>query len=93
MTFGAGPRSCIGWRFACVLNPFNERILIPVFTRVLEMQAFIVEMVKSFEFIPVVPYERVRREGALVMSPTIEGEFEKGVQLPFRIRVAPSIEQ
>lgn len=57
------------------------------------MQAFIVEMIKSFEFIATVPYERVRREGAVVMSPTIEGELEKGVQLPLRIRVAPPAEQ
>jgi cytochrome P450 len=71
MTFLAGPRSCIEWRFS-----------------VLELQAFLVELISTFEFSlpPGVPYESVRRESSVLMSPTIEGEAEKGVQLPFRIK-------
>jgi hypothetical protein len=52
------------------------------------MQAFLVEMVRNFEFELAVPFQTVRREGATVMAPTIEGQVDKGVQLPFKIRIA-----
>ncbi|RDB25056.1 Leukotriene-B4 omega-hydroxylase 3 [Hypsizygus marmoreus] len=71
MTFAAGIRSCIGWKFAVV-----------------ELQAFLVELVGGFEFSLTPDAMRIRRESALVMVPTIEGQVEKGAQLPLRVRVA-----
>ncbi|KAJ8594235.1 cytochrome P450 [Rhizopogon salebrosus TDB-379] len=55
-----------------------------------EFQAFLTEFVGKFEFALTDKCERVRRTGALVMSPTLEGEVENGVQLPLRVSVAPS---
>lgn len=55
----------------------------------MELQAFLVELVGEFEFSPTPESQKVRREGALIMTPTIEGEAEKGVQLPLRVRIAP----
>ncbi|KAJ7754585.1 cytochrome P450 [Mycena metata] len=75
LTFGSGQRACIGWRFA-----------------VYEYQAFLVELVKNFEFTmdPTLSL-KVRREAAIVMIPTIEGEVAKGSQLPITIRAVDSL--
>ncbi|KAF5375503.1 hypothetical protein D9615_009187 [Tricholomella constricta] len=55
---------------------------------VVELQAFLFELVGGIEFLPTPASQKVRREAALVMVPTIEGQVEKGSQLPLRIRVA-----
>jgi len=70
LTFGAGVRSCLGWRFA-----------------IMELHAFLVELISNFEF-SLTP-EVIRREPALAMIPTVEGQVEKGAQLPLRVRLAP----
>jgi hypothetical protein len=44
-------------------------------------------MIRNFEFSLAIPYEMVRREASGIMLPTIAEEFEKGVQLPFKIRL------
>ncbi|KAG6888502.1 hypothetical protein C0995_007840 [Termitomyces sp. Mi166 len=54
-----------------------------------ELQAFLFEIVGQMEFSTTPELKRVRREAALVMVPTIEGELEKGAQMPLRVRVAP----
>jgi len=51
------------------------------------MQSFIVEMINNFEFSPTPVTEKVRREACLIMAPIIEGELEKGSQLPLKMRV------
>ncbi|KAF9529748.1 cytochrome P450 [Crepidotus variabilis] len=71
LSFAAGVRACIGWRFA-----------------VLELQAFIVELVGQFEISLTPEALRVRREACLVMAPTIEGQLEKGNQLPLKVKLA-----
>jgi len=55
---------------------------------VLELQAFIVELIGNFEFALTPEALKVRREACLVMSPTIEGQLEKGIQLPLSIKLA-----
>jgi len=57
---------------------------------VLEIQAFIVELVSHFEISMTPEAHKVRREFCLGMAPTIEGEVEKGSQLPLMIRLAAS---
>ena len=52
------------------------------------MQAFIVELVKNFEFAPTDATKRLRREACAIMQPTLEGEVEKGTQLPLQISLA-----
>ncbi|KAJ7037972.1 cytochrome P450 [Mycena alexandri] len=59
---------------------------------VYEYQAFLVELVKNFEFTmdPTLRL-KVRREASIVMIPTIEGEVTKGSQLPITIRAVDSL--
>ncbi|KAJ7921152.1 cytochrome P450, partial [Mycena leptocephala] len=53
---------------------------------VYEYQAFLVELVKNFEFsMDTTLAVKVRREAGLVMLPTISGESQKGTQLPITI--------
>ncbi|KAI6100556.1 cytochrome P450 [Pisolithus sp. B1] len=72
LTFGGGPRTCLGWRFA-----------------VIEIQVFLVEIVRKYEISLTEKARRIRRESCLVMVPTVEGEINRGVQLPLAISVAP----
>ncbi|PBK95281.1 cytochrome P450 [Armillaria gallica] len=55
---------------------------------VLELHAFIAEVVNNFEFSLTQEYERIRREACAIMVPTVKGEVEKGSQLPLRVAVA-----
>ncbi|KAK7056385.1 hypothetical protein VNI00_002939 [Paramarasmius palmivorus] len=57
---------------------------------VIELQAFLVELISNFEFLPTDKTSRIRRiPCGPVMQPFVEGEFEKGAQLPLRIKIAP----
>ncbi|KAG7095748.1 hypothetical protein E1B28_006458 [Marasmius oreades] len=53
-----------------------------------ELQAFLVEMVRNFEFSLTPECERIRREACGVMVPTLAGELAKGVQCPLKVRCA-----
>ncbi|KAF8817623.1 cytochrome P450 [Phlegmacium glaucopus] len=53
---------------------------------VLELHAFVAELISNFEFDLTPEALKVRREATLVMIPTIEGQREKGAQLPLRIK-------
>ncbi|KAL1746482.1 cytochrome P450 [Schizophyllum fasciatum] len=54
---------------------------------VLELSAFLFELVSRFDF-ALSPTLRVHRGAAAVMVPMIEGELEKGTQLPLLVRHA-----
>jgi hypothetical protein len=60
---------------------------------VVEIQAFLTEIVGKFEFALTDKSERIRREACLVMAPTLEGEAENGVQMTLRVSVAPRSEK
>ncbi|KAJ7894320.1 cytochrome P450 [Mycena olivaceomarginata] len=56
-----------------------------------EYQAFLVELVKNFEFsMDPTLASKIRREASLVMLPTIAGEVELGPQLPLIIKAVES---
>ncbi|EGO00602.1 hypothetical protein SERLA73DRAFT_104941 [Serpula lacrymans var. lacrymans S7.3] len=55
----------------------------------IEIQTFLIEMVGNFEFALAVDPGKIRRENCIIMVPTIEGEMEKGVQMPLKVSVAP----
>lgn len=57
-------------------------------SRVLELQAIIVNIFGNFELSLAIPAEKIVRENCGVMVPTIEGEIEKGCQLPVRVKHA-----
>ncbi|KAK7032242.1 hypothetical protein VNI00_013200 [Paramarasmius palmivorus] len=53
---------------------------------ILEMQAFLVELISNFEFSATAESSRIRREAAGVMIPTLEGELEKvAFNAPFNL--------
>ncbi|KAI0629559.1 cytochrome P450 [Trametes polyzona] len=54
-----------------------------------EVQAFLTELVSNFQFELTPDVSRVKKTQAIVMVPTLEGELEKGVQLPLRVSIAP----
>ncbi|KAJ7935386.1 cytochrome P450 [Mycena leptocephala] len=55
---------------------------------ILELQAFLIELLSNFEFSLTPEAMRVRREACIVMVPTVDGQREKGTQLPLRVSVA-----
>ncbi|KAJ6631361.1 cytochrome P450 [Mycena sp. CBHHK59/15] len=54
---------------------------------VLELQAFLIELLGHFEFSLTPEAMRIRREACIVMVPTVEGQRDKGTQLPMRVTV------
>ncbi|KAJ7691721.1 hypothetical protein B0H17DRAFT_934694, partial [Mycena rosella] len=59
---------------------------------VYEYQAFLVELVKNFEFsMDPSLSDKVRREPGVVMMPKISGELMKGPQLPITIRAVDAL--
>ena len=54
---------------------------------VIEMQAFIVETVGKFEFAMTDQSERVCRAPSFVMVPKVDGELERGSQLPLAVSI------
>ncbi|KAJ8592655.1 cytochrome P450 [Rhizopogon salebrosus TDB-379] len=60
----------------------------------IEIQAFLTEIVGKFEFALTDKAERIRREACFaLMAPTLEGEVENGVQMTLRVSVAPRTEK
>ncbi|KAF7362982.1 Cytochrome P450 [Mycena venus] len=59
---------------------------------VYEHQAFLIELVKNFEFsMDPTLASKIRREAGLVMLPTISGEIDLGPQLPVIIKAVQSL--
>lgn len=54
---------------------------------VMELHAFVIELLSNFEF-SLTETHGIRREACGIMTPTIEGQAEKGSQLPLKIRLA-----
>ncbi|KAJ3819916.1 cytochrome P450 [Lentinula raphanica] len=54
---------------------------------VTELQAFIVVLLRNFELETTPKLAKIRRESALAMVPTIEGELDKGSQLPLKVSI------
>ncbi|KAK0213329.1 cytochrome P450 [Desarmillaria ectypa] len=55
---------------------------------VLELHAFLIELINNFEFYMTTEAERIRREACIIMIPTVEGAVEKGSRLPLRVAIA-----
>lgn len=53
-----------------------------------EVQTLTVEIINNFELLPTQELDRLRREACLVMLPTLEGEQEKGENLPLKVKLA-----
>ncbi|KAJ3748394.1 cytochrome P450 [Lentinula detonsa] len=59
---------------------------------VTELQAFIVVLLRNFELETTPKLAKIRRESALAMVPTIEGELDKGSQLPLKVSLISKVE-
>ncbi|KAH7878953.1 cytochrome P450 [Lentinula edodes] len=57
---------------------------------VAELQTFIVVLLRNFAIRDTPELTRIRRESALTMVPAIEGELDKGTQLPIRVYLGDS---
>ncbi|KAF8557917.1 cytochrome P450 [Imleria badia] len=55
----------------------------------LEIQVFLSTLVGKFEFAMTDKAERIVRQPALVMAPMVDGELDRGIQLPLTISLAP----
>ena len=67
----------------------DHRCLMSPPCSMIEIQAFLVEIISKFEISLTEKATKVRREACLIMVPTVEGEADRGVQLPLIISVAP----
>ena len=56
---------------------------------VIEAQALLMEIISKFEWGLSEKSTRIRREACGLVVPTIEGEVEKGVQMPLVVSIAP----
>ncbi|KAG6382155.1 cytochrome P450 [Boletus reticuloceps] len=56
---------------------------------VIEIQAFLSTLVGKFEFAMTDRAERIIRQPMIVMAPMVEGELDRGVQMPLAVSVAP----
>lgn len=56
---------------------------------IIETQAFLVEIINRFECSLSEKATRIRRESCGIVAPTVEGEVDKGVQMPLIISLAP----
>ncbi|GAA5971159.1 hypothetical protein JCM11641_004166 [Rhodosporidiobolus odoratus] len=92
LTFLAGPRSCIGYRFA-LARPFLSRhaclfLLFPDPSRPLELKAILSVLFDDFEFSPRDDDIKIRRQARLMTRPVVAGEETLGSRLPLRVRLA-----
>ena len=55
--------------------------------RITEFQVFLIELVDSFSF-SVSEDKKIRRASAGIMAPMVEGELDKGAQLPLVVALA-----
>ncbi|KAF8434320.1 cytochrome P450 [Boletus edulis BED1] len=56
---------------------------------VIEIQAFLSTLVGKFEFAMTDRSERIIRQPMIVMAPMVEGELDRGVQMPLAVSLAP----
>lgn len=68
LTFAAGARACIGWKFS-----------------VIELHSLVVEILENFE-LSFPEGKTILRVPAIAMTCLVEGEREKGVQMPIRLK-------
>ena len=66
----------------------KEALLIENYS-VIEIQAFLLTLVGKFEFAMTDRAERILRQPMLVMAPMVDGELERGIQMPLAVSLAP----
>ena len=90
---------CIGWRFAYVdhllyYSLFLWMLKIYFFDSVVEMQLFLVTLLREFYISQADHHPQIKRARSGLMVPLVLGEEHKGTQLPLKItaiRNAPAV--
>lgn len=92
MTFLSGPRACLGWRIAYVLHLLSSYkwYLFETYS-VLGMQTFLFGLMGKFEFGMTDKAERIVRQPMLIMGPVVDGELDRGVQVPLAVSLTPQV--
>lgn len=89
VTFSGGTRSCLGWRVACVDHlshyPLPRNTESRLLGSVIEMQAFLVTLVRKFDISNADHHPQIKRTKSGLMAPVVLGEEHKGTQLPLKI--------
>ena len=70
----------------CVSHSFSLFLSIFISDRHIELTAFLVELIRNFEFELEGKYEQVFRVPCNVMAPTVRGDVGKGMQLGFKVK-------
>ena len=69
--------------------PVNRADSLFPLRRIYELQAFLTVLVSNFQFELTEDVHRICKTTAITMVPTLEGEVEKGAQMPLRVSLAP----
>jgi len=97
MTFASGARFVVDPCESIIISlPHSSRIgrsCLGWKFAMIEIQAFLVELVGSFEFELTPEARNIIPAPATVSIPTVEGQLEKGPQLPLRLRIASREEE
>ena len=67
----------------------NKEVSLIVNYSLIEIQAFLSTLVGKFEFAMTDRAERILRQPMLVMAPMVDGELERGIQMPLAVSLAP----
>ena len=90
ITFGHGPRACIGERSPSTTPSALRAYLFPGWRfSLLESQTILIELLSNFEFRLPKIYKGVRRTGAATMIPTVPGDRGAGTRLDLEISILP----
>ena len=66
----------------------NKEVSLIVNYSLIEIQAFLSTLVGKFEFAMTDRAERILRQPMLVMAPMVDGELERGIQMPLAVSLA-----
>jgi len=56
---------------------------------IIEIQTFLSSLVGKFEFAMTDKAERILRQNMVIMAPMVDGELDRGTQMPLAISLAP----
>lgn len=87
LSFLAGPRACIGYRFSLVESviPFAPKQSLDIHV-ICRTKALLFSLVRAFEFELAVAPGKVTKRSTIVQRPVILGEDENSNQMPLIVR-------